>query len=261
MAASTRRTRRGAAVTCNDGVVGSVAGLSNDADGRPEYLRLAPSGGGEHLLVPLTLIQGIQDDGTVLLHCTRDELERWSTETTGSAPGTASLSADAEQVGTIHLHEERLVPHKDLQTVGEIAVRTELEEFLGRLEVAALREEVEVEHVPMGQAVKERVAPWEEDGVIVVPVYEEQLVVVKRLVMREQLRIRRVETHETRLFEETLRREHAVVDDPQNTGLVHEYYADAEATDTGKDKAGAERADAGEQEGGFIEHLVRRALG
>jgi uncharacterized protein (TIGR02271 family) len=258
-AASTRRTRRGAAVTCSDGVAGSVVGVDNDANGRPQYLRIASSGGGEHLLVPLTLIQGIRDDGTVLLHCTCSDLQRWSADADGTT--TDALPADAEQVGLIHLHEERLVPHTDLRTVGEIEVRTELEEFPGRLEVAALREEVEVEHVPMGHTVKERVGPWEEDGVLVVPVYEEQLVVVKRLVMREQLRIRRVETHETRLFEETLRREHAVVDDPQSTGLVHEYYADVSPDGSANgDGAGAPR-EADAPEGGFIGHLVRRALG
>lgn len=260
-AVPTRRTRRGAAVQCTDGNAGTVVGVDNDGADRPQYLRVTPHGGGEQLLVPLNLIQGIRDDGTVVLSCSRGDLDRWSAPPTDSAPGTTTLPAAAEQVGTIHLHEERLVPHKDLRTIGEVEVRTAMEEFPGRLEVAALREEVELEHVPVGKAVKERVAPWDEDGVLVVPVYEEQLVVVKRLVMREQLRIRRVETSETRLFEETLRRERVLIDDPQQTGSIHEYYAGADSAAEPEGEVVATSAEPSANEGGFLEHLVRRALG
>ncbi|HEY8741862.1 MAG TPA: DUF2382 domain-containing protein, partial [Chloroflexota bacterium] len=104
-------------------------------------------------------------------------------------------------------------------------------------------------------------APWDDDGILVVPVYEEQLVVVKRLVMREQLRIRRVETSETRLFEETLRRERVVVDDPQQTGLVHEYYAGSDDQAQPEGEVVAATSDEDAAEGGFLGNLVRRALG
>ncbi|MGI8913317.1 MAG: YsnF/AvaK domain-containing protein [Chloroflexota bacterium] len=255
----TKRTRRGATVQCTDGLAGSVVGVDNDGDGRPQYLRIAPSLGAEHLLLPLSLIQGIRDDGTVDLTCSCGELDRWSAPPEAGSP--AAVPSAAEQVGTIHLHEERLVPHKDLRTVGEVEVRTAMEEFPGRLTVDAMREEVEVQHLPIGEAVKERLAPWDEDGVLVVPVYEEQLVVVKRLIMREQLRIRRIETSETRLFEETLRRETVVIDDPQQTGLIHEFYAgaDGEAQPAGEEVAVSDET--APTEGGFLEHLVRRALG
>jgi len=255
----TRRTRRGAAVQCTDGLAGRVVGVDNDSEGRPHYLRIAPSSGAEQLLLPLTLIQSIRDDGTVDLTCTFSELDQW----TAGSPADGSVTAapaDAELVGTLHLHEERLVPRRELRTVGEVEVRTALEEFPGRLAVDALREEVEIRHVPVGETVKERVAPWEDDGVLVVPVYEEQLVVVKRLVMREQLHIRRVETSERRLFEETLRRERVVVDDPQQTGLVHEVYADADDEARRGEVVATSEASAS-PEGNFLEHLVRRALG
>src|SRR5205823_8047303 len=120
---------------------------------------------------------------------------------------------------TIELREEQLVAHKDLRDVGEVRVRTTVEEVPGRLEVEAYREEVEVEHVPVGQVVTERVGPWEEDGVLMVPVYEEQLVVTKRLVLREHLRVRRVRSTERQLFEDTLRRDRLVIEDPTGSGL------------------------------------------
>jgi uncharacterized protein (TIGR02271 family) len=148
-------------------------------------------------------------------------------------PGYAPLgvsegeAATLTEERTIELREEELVPRKELREVGRVQVRTEVEEVPGRLEVEALREEVEVEHVPVGEVVTERVKPWEEDGVVIVPIYEEQLVVVKRLFLREHLRIRRVATTETRLFADTLRRDKVVVEDPDNTGLVHERFPKA----------------------------------
>jgi uncharacterized protein (TIGR02271 family) len=164
---------------------------------------------------------------------------------------------------TLELREERLVARKELRELGDIEIRTEIDEVPGRLEVDALREEVEVEHETVGQVVSERDKPWEEDGVLVVPIYEEQLVVTKRLVLRERLRIRRVGVTERQLFQDTLRRERLVVEDPQHTGLVHERYptgdaAEAEAEKSSEDAQAVEQGE--QQEHGLLEHLVRKAL-
>src|SRR5512133_1373471 len=86
-----------------------------------------------------------------------------------------SANDDVEAERTIELREERLVPSKEMVEVGEVVIRKEIEEVPGRLELDAYSEDVEIEHVPVGQAVSEKVAPWEEGGALVVPVYEEQL--------------------------------------------------------------------------------------
>lgn len=214
--------------------------------------------------VPASAIAQV-DARTVRLSLTRDQIEQqpWDTLPTDQereAPGdhparpreqTAEEHRDeqasqpAEHTGetladtddeTLALREERMVPHTEERRVGEIGVRVTSEEHTGRLEVDATHEEVEVEHVPVGKVVTERVAPWHEDDVLVVPVYEEQLAVVKRLVMREQVRIRRVGVTERRLIEEPLRRERVVIDDRDQTGRVQEHYAqvdDVTQSDTG----------------------------
>jgi uncharacterized protein (TIGR02271 family) len=172
--------------------------------------------------------------------------------------------ADAEPGQTIELREEQLVAHKELRELGEVDVRTEVEDVPGRLEVDAYREEVEIEHEPVGQVVSERGQSWEDNGVLIMPIYEEQLVVTKRLVLRERLRIRRVATTERQLFEDTLRRERLVVDDPQHTGLVHEQYPTGEPDGEGlseKDAAEVQPKETDEQpDGGFLGNLVRKAL-
>src|SRR5436309_1813406 len=101
---------------------------------------------------------------------------------------------------TIELHEEELVAERELREVGSVRVRTVVEEVPGRLEVDAQTEEVEVEHVPIGQFVSERREPWEEDGALIVPVYEEQLVVSRRLLLREHIRVRRISGTRRQLF-------------------------------------------------------------
>lgn len=138
----------------------------------------------------------------------------------------------------IELREEELVVHKTIQDVGEAVIRTVTEEIPGRMEVDAFREEVQVEHVPVGEVVRERREPWEDGDVLVVPVYEEQLVVVKRLVLREELHIRRVSVTERQLFEDTLRRDRLVVEDPDGTGLVHEYFPEDEESGADHDGEG-----------------------
>ena len=174
---------------------------------------------------------------------------------------TTELSAAEER--TLELREEELVAHKELRELGEVVIRTQVDEVPGRLEVETLREEVEIEREAVGEFVNERGEPWEDDGVLVVPVYEEQLVVSKRLVLKERIRIRRVRTTDRRLFEETLRRERLVVED--ETGMVHERYAtDSDASargseeHTGRDPK--ERRHDDDQPHGLVEQLVRKVL-
>ncbi len=158
----------------------------------------------------------------------------------------------------IELREEELVAKKEQRDVGEIIVRTAIDTVPGRLEVDALREEVAVEHEPVAQVVSERQEPWEQDGVLIIPVYEEQLVVTKRLILRERVRVRRIQTTERQLFEDTLRRDHLIIEDPQNTGVVHETRpTDDESSDASD---GPERDEGSGAHDGFLTRLVTRAL-
>lgn len=53
-----------------------------------------------------------------------------------------------------------------------------------------------VERIPVGREVHEPPQVREEDGVLVVPVVEEILVVEKRLLLKEEVRVRYLETEE-----------------------------------------------------------------
>ena len=86
------------------------------------------------------------------------------------------------------------------------SVRTEREE----VRVPRRREEVEVERIPTNQ----EVAGAEfGDQEVVVQVFEEEVVVSKRIVLKEEIRLRKRVVEEIETFEVDLRKEEVEIDD------------------------------------------------
>ncbi|MBV9327984.1 MAG: YsnF/AvaK domain-containing protein [Chloroflexi bacterium] len=169
------------------------------------------------------------------------------------------LGPDEERV--LELREEELVPNTQLHELGEVIVRTEMETVPAQLEVEALREEVEVAHEPVGESVSKREEPREENGELVVPIYEEQLVVSKRLILRERLHVRRIGTSERQLFQDTVRRERLVIEDPQQTRLVHEVYPSEEPPSVQNgSSAASDGASDDEAHAGLLTRVVTKVL-
>jgi len=236
------RIRPGASVDVADGHLGRVERVT------PTAIDVLSDERHRRLVVPQTLIREVRSDGSVKLAGTVADVERF---VSGERAG--------DEVQTLQLQEERLVANKELTEAGRVRIRTIVEEVPRHLEVDAYYEDVQIEHVPVGRIVKARESPREEDGIYIVPVYEEQLVVVKRLLLKEELHIRRQGATETRLFEDTVLRERLVVEDPDRTGRVREHYA----TDRpeGEVAAGEVPRDEVEPESpGLLEKLGRKVL-
>jgi stress response protein YsnF len=66
---------------------------------------------------------------------------------------------------------------------------------------------LEVERVPDDRLLDAPLAPWDEGDVTCIPVHVEELVVVRRLRLREVVRIRRVEATSPRRIETMLKKE------------------------------------------------------
>ena len=95
----------------------------------------------------------------------------------------------------------------------QVALTTETQMVVVRETLRGRR--VEVERVPVGRTLAEgeaAPAPRQEGDTLVIPIVEETAVVVKRLVVREEVRLRFVPT--VRPFEEAVevRRQHATVE-------------------------------------------------
>jgi len=207
------RIRPGASVDTADGHLGRIEGVT------PTAIEVRVDRTNRRVSLPRTLVREVHADGSVQLSAVTTDLERIA------AGGSAGEAREVDETETVQLAEERLVARKELEEAGRVRIRKELEEVPRRLEVDAYYEDVEIEHVPIGRIVKDQEQAREEDGVYIVPVYEEQLVVVKRLLLKEEIHIRRHGAIEKRLFEDTVRRERLVIEDPDRTGWVREHYA------------------------------------
>jgi uncharacterized protein (TIGR02271 family) len=97
-------------------------------------------------------------------------------------------------------------------TTGRVTVRTITETVEDVARVALSGAEVEVERVPVGRRVDAPPPVREENGVLIVPVIEEVAVIETRLVLREELHIRRRQTSETVEVPVALRRQRAEID-------------------------------------------------
>jgi len=79
------------------------------------------------------------------------------------------------------------------------------------VEVDLKQEQVVIERVPVGRVV-DAVPPVRQEGdVTIMPVVEEELVVVRRLVLKEEVHIRRVQTTVSQVQTVTLRQQHVSV--------------------------------------------------
>jgi uncharacterized protein (TIGR02271 family) len=91
----------------------------------------------------------------------------------------------------VELVEEQIAVGKREVERGRVVVRTRVEERDEVAEIELLQEEVTVERVPRGVPVETMPGEREEDGVLIVPVVEERLIVTKQLILKEEIRITR----------------------------------------------------------------------
>ena len=129
--------------------------------------------------------------------------------------------ADERTAEVIPLIEEELHLEKRSVASGKVRVRTltEVTEEVARATLDG--ESVEVTRVPVGREVTTAPSVRTEDDMVIVPVLEEVLVVEKRLVLKEELHIRRQATQETVEVPVTLRKQRGVVDRLSAEGHPH----------------------------------------
>ena len=143
--------------------------------------------------------------------------------TTGTATGPSTLgtadradSVAAEDELRVRRVEEELVAGTRERQVGAVRVRKRVVTERQRMEVPTRREEVRVDRVPVegGVAAEAKIGEEEE---VVIPLTEEEVVVEKRPVAKEEVRIRKDVVEDTEVVEEDIRREEIEIDDEGTT--------------------------------------------
>src|ERR687895_1293024 len=126
--------------------------------------------------------------------------------------GLSQPGSDLEDEDELRVQrsEEELLAGTREREVGSVNVRKRVRTDRERLEVPARREEVSVERVPAsGEASEAQIGEDE----VSVPVVEDEVVVQKKPVVKEEIRVRKDVVHERQIVEEDVRREEVDIED------------------------------------------------
>jgi len=199
-------TKAAAVVRGKDGLVGTIESFEKSDDGASgtAVLRLDD---GRKVVIPTNLLT-LQGDGSYILSLSVAEVDRL-------VGGEVVVPVVAEEMAVSKRKVEtgRVRVHKTVRTTEQV------------VDEPLLREEVAVERVPIGRVIEAPVESRQEGDTLIVPILEEVLVVEKRLMLKEELRItrRRVEHRSAQTL--TLRSEEATIervepDDSAKTAAV-----------------------------------------
>ena len=127
----------------------------------------------------------------------------------------AGTTSDLEDELRVQRSEEELVAGTREREAGAMKVRKRVRTDRERIEVPTKHEEVSVERVPVeGEATEAQIGEDE----VSVPVTEEEVVVDKRAVAKEEIRVRKDVVEDTEVVEEDVRREEIDVEDSTERG-------------------------------------------
>jgi len=121
------------------------------------------------------------------------------------------------------VEETARIDKREVQT-GRVKVHTLVETSEQMVREALSSQNVKVTRVPVDQPVTRVPVIRTENGITIVPVLEEILVVEKRLILREELHIKQEVSHETVEVPVSLRKQRAVVErvDAQGQRITEE---------------------------------------
>jgi uncharacterized protein (TIGR02271 family) len=122
------------------------------------------------------------------------------------------MNDDRHSSEAIPLVDEELRVEKVGVSSGKVRIRTAVDVIEETARASLEEETVHIERVPIGREIDVAPSVRTEGDIVIFPIVEEVLVVEKRLVLKEELHIRRRVTHETVEVPVTLRKERAVVE-------------------------------------------------
>lgn len=145
------------------------------------------------------------------------DVVRGETARSGMAERTVATDMAATEVIPV-LREEVRVSKREVET-GRVVVHKTVSERDESVEMLLRQTDVSVERVPVGRTVTEAPASRQEGDVLVIPVLEEVLVVEKRLVLKEELHIRKTTTERTAHEVVRLRTENVQIEPTGNVSV------------------------------------------
>jgi uncharacterized protein (TIGR02271 family) len=121
-----------------------------------------------------------------------------------------SASQDAADVVIPVIEEELQAGTRSVKT-GSVRVDKHVEKRLRKIQAPIIHEDVEVRRVPVNRVVAEAPRARKQGDTIIVPVVEEELVITRRLILKEEIHLLKRRTRDSVVKEVELNRERAEV--------------------------------------------------
>lgn len=220
---ATQQYQSGMIVDCMGTRLGTVTDVQGT--GNATILTVQPDlaqAGAETLFIPVRFVAQVQGNMVQLnIPCaeatrlraataqTSTQLDTVATAATSAAPTAGVTELAAGQSLRVPVIEETLTATKQWQQAGVLEVRKTVRTVNQDLDVAVQYEEATVERVPLNRVLAdgETLAPRQDGNTLIVPVIHEELVVMKRRVLVEEVRITKRLQTATQHFSEPVQRE------------------------------------------------------
>jgi uncharacterized protein (TIGR02271 family) len=163
---------------------------------------------GQHVAVPREMLIR-QADGRYTLDVSVEELMASEQNATFADSRVSRGSRGTTEELVIPVIEEQISVQKYSRETGVVEIRKTVHERTEVIDHPLLSEEVEIERISVNRIVDEPIPVRHEGDTMIIPLLEEVLVVEKRLVLREEVHVKRVQ-RETRESKSVLLREERV---------------------------------------------------
>jgi len=127
-----------------------------------------------------------------------------------TADKTVEETQDKNQV-VVPLHAEELSVAKRWVVTGQVKVGTVTRESEQLIEELLEHEHVEIERIAIGKQVDKAPAVREEGDTLIIPILEEIVVVERRLLLKEEVRVRRTREKQPHQERVVIRKQEAVI--------------------------------------------------
>ena len=121
------------------------------------------------------------------------------------------MSSDESEEVVVPVIEEEIAAGVKAVKTGSVRVDKHVEKRVRKVEGPLLHEDVEVRHVPVNRVVTEPPPVRRKGDTVIVPVLEEELVITKRLILKEEIHLITHRTKDRSIQEVELNRESAEV--------------------------------------------------
>ncbi len=202
-----------AAVVASDRVIGTLVPRS-DNDPNNQDLTIALANSDQRVNIPISAVDMTAStvDRVVLAVPAAAITGEQDTTTTVTQTDRADRVATEESL-TVPLAEEELIARTRERQIGSVRIDKRVETHPAQVTTEVGREEVTVERVPHNTPIDATPESRFEGDTLIIPVVEEVLVTEKRLILREEVHIRRQWVTEQVTVEDTVRREVLEIDE------------------------------------------------